>query len=220
MGKKRKSANLHNLTFRSPGVHETTTSIPVRKRNSNVNSAPTRQSRRLKNLALTEDRQIEVDNEPIDLDESEREDVLEIVEIDEPIPCDKSLQEKLDQLVEDVEDVEMLKSKINETDISRDSSSELNYKTLYICSQKKIQSLAFENGKLSNHLLIARAKIEKRESGKDFGAKIMEVLESNLTKATEALVKLSSQAVFPVSPSQPDQVKRRRRNKWKKIEIL
>ncbi|KAK1370240.1 hypothetical protein POM88_036332 [Heracleum sosnowskyi] len=55
----------------------------------------------------------------------------------------------------------MLKSKINETYISRDSSSELNYKTLYICSQKKIQSLAFENGKLSNQLLIARANIEK-----------------------------------------------------------
>ncbi|KAK1376876.1 hypothetical protein POM88_033069 [Heracleum sosnowskyi] len=203
--------------FRSPGVHETTTSIPVTKTNSNVNSTPTRQSQRLKNLAcLAEDRQIEVDNEPIDLDESEREDVLEIVEIDdEPIPCDKSLEEKVDQLVEDVE---MLKSKINETDFSSDRSSELNYKILYIRSQKKIQSLAFENGKLSNQLLIARAKIEKHENGKDYGAKLMEVLESNLTKATEALVKLSSQAVFPVSTSQPDRVKRC--NKRKKGEIL
>lgn len=216
MGKKPKSANLQNLTLQSPsGVHEATTSIPVTKRNSKVNLKPTRQSQRLKNLArLEQDHEVEVDKEPINLDESEREDELEIVEIIEPIPCDKTLEEKVDQLVEDVE---ILKSKINETDFSSDSSSELNYKTLYMRSQKKIQSLAFENGKLTNQLT-ARAKIEKHENGKDFGAKLKEVLESNLTKATEALVKLSSQAVFPVSPSQPGRVKKH--NKRRKIETL
>ncbi|XP_074347845.1 uncharacterized protein LOC141686690 isoform X2 [Apium graveolens] len=219
MGRKPKSSTLHknhNLRFRSSGVRETTTSTPATRRSSNVNSVPTRQSQRLKNLSRPgKGQQIEVDNETIYLDETDGEDFLEIVEIDEPIPCDKSLEEKVDQLVEDVK---ILKSKINETDFSSDGSAELNYKTLYIRSQKKIQSLAFENGKLSNQLLIARAKIEKHENGKHFGAKLKEVLESNLTKATEALVKLSSQAVFPGSTSHPARVKRL--NKRKKIEML
>ncbi|KAL1825937.1 hypothetical protein ACET3Z_012715 [Daucus carota] len=198
MGRKPKSANHHNLQ-----VHDRTNSIPVTKRYLKV-----RQSERLKNVARTR-RAEELENgdvnEPINLEESERDDELEIVQIDEieePIPCGKSLEEKVDQLVEDVE---ILKSKVNERDFPTDGSSELKYKTLYIRSQKKIQSLAFENGKLSNQLLIAHAKIEKHENVKDFVAKLKEVLESNLTKATETLVKLSSQAVFPGSPH-PDRV--------------
>lgn len=75
-----------------------------------VNSTYTRQSQRLKNLArLAQDQQNEIVNEPINLDESEREDELEMVQIDEPIPCGKTLEEKVDQLVEDVE---ILKSKV------------------------------------------------------------------------------------------------------------
>lgn len=74
-----------------------------------------RQSERLKNIARTR-RAEELENgdvnEPINLEESERDDELEIVQIDEieePIPCGKSLEEKVDQLVEDVE---ILKSKV------------------------------------------------------------------------------------------------------------
>ncbi|KAK1377313.1 hypothetical protein POM88_033506 [Heracleum sosnowskyi] len=134
MRSKPRSAQLRNLTFRNPGVHDTTNSIAVTNRNSNVNSTPTRKSPRLQNLACpAEDGKMEVHTEPIDLDESEGEDILEVVGGDLPITRDKSMEGKIDQLVQNVE---KLNSKINQTDFSSDSSSGLSYKTLYIRSQK------------------------------------------------------------------------------------
>ncbi|GMP99815.1 hypothetical protein CsSME_00047153 [Camellia sinensis var. sinensis] len=156
--------------------------------------ANSRRSERLKNVAQpTQNQEIEPVIEEVNLCESEKEDEKEEehephVEENPPesMPAERRLEEKIDYLVQAVEE---LQSKAPKRHFQSDSfSADLNYKSLYIDSQKKIEALKNENFELSKKLDFALGKIEaygdsSRVSSEVLGKLNDMILVSNLVIA-------------------------------------
>ncbi|THG07876.1 hypothetical protein TEA_009573 [Camellia sinensis var. sinensis] len=146
--------------------------------------ANSRRSERLKNVAQpTQNQEIEPVIEEVNLCESEKEDEKEEehephVEENPPesMPAERRLEEKIDYLAP-------------KRHFQSDSfSADLNYKSLYIDSQKKIEALKNENFELSKKLDFALGKIEaygdsSRVSSEVLGKLNDMILVSNLVIA-------------------------------------
>ncbi|KAF5937382.1 hypothetical protein HYC85_024888 [Camellia sinensis] len=161
--------------------------------------ANSRRSERLKNVAQpTQNQEIEPVIEEVNLCESEKEDEKEEehephVEENPPesMPAERRLEEKIDYLVQAVE--ELQSKAFNELAPKRhfqsDSfSADLNYKSLYIDSQKKIEALKNENSELSKKLDFALGKIEAYGDSSRVSSEVLEqlkdmILVSNLVIA-------------------------------------
>ncbi|CDP03627.1 unnamed protein product [Coffea canephora] len=114
----------------------------------------------------------------------------------QPISNQHNLEEKIDFLVQSVEE---FKSQVVQGKKrpfpSETQHMELNYRSLYIESQKKVEALTEENHQLSKKLEFACGKVEAYEKMKDvFGNLKDMVLVSQLEKATEAAINFSAQA--------------------------
>ncbi|KAK9984179.1 hypothetical protein SO802_033704 [Lithocarpus litseifolius] len=119
---------------------------------------------------------------------------------------EKNLEKQIDNIVQRLEiqakTIEDLKSEVSKKSVSSGSSSGayVRYKSLYIDSQKKIEVLTGENKQLSMKLETALGKLEAYENGNHVFSEMLGklkdvILVSNLTKATETAVNMSSQAL-------------------------
>ncbi|XP_057483092.1 uncharacterized protein LOC130769851 isoform X1 [Actinidia eriantha] len=176
-------------------------------------SAIIRRSGRLRNVAPpAENQEVQPVVEEVNLCESEKEDVpLNFCAsakedgpfIEENLPesmaPEWSLEERINYLVQAVEE---LKSKATERHIESDSpAANLNYKSMYIDSQKKIEALTSENFELAKKLEVALAKMEAYSEANRVCSEILDKLKdviviSNLAKATETAINISSQAIL------------------------
>ncbi|XP_030948058.1 uncharacterized protein LOC115972052 isoform X1 [Quercus lobata] len=123
---------------------------------------------------------------------------------------EKNFEKQIDNIVERLEiqakTIEELKSEVSKKSVSSGSPSGayVRYKSLYIDSQKKIEVLTGENEQLSMKLETALGKLEAYENGNHVFSEMLEklkdvILVSNLTKATETAVNMSSQALHTSS---------------------
>ncbi|KAL3531349.1 hypothetical protein ACH5RR_010671 [Cinchona calisaya] len=113
----------------------------------------------------------------------------------EPVSNLQSLEDKIDFLVQSVKE---FKSQGTKSPFrSETHSMEINYRTLYIDSQKKIEALTEENHQLAKKLEFASGKAEAFEQIKDvFGNLKDMVVMTNMARATEAFINLSSQTAI------------------------
>lgn len=197
-------------------THKNSASLSVRKKPLKPGTVTPRRSSRLQNIIQpAQDVEVDACIEHIDLVESEMDDGTDLdkaerdngtdldkaerelepfVEEAEPIPESKTLEERVDRLVEDVE---VLKHKVNSGNISTKGSSSLNYKGLYIYSQKKIDALTKENVQLQNQLQLAQVKIEAYDNLKDDVLDKLKdvIMVSNMSKTTDAVVNLCNRVL-------------------------
>ncbi|KAM7494447.1 hypothetical protein LguiB_029056 [Lonicera macranthoides] len=154
-----------------PKTSKSSASLSVRKKASMNKSLIVRRSVRLQNLIQpAQNREIGPIVEHLNYVESEREDDEPHVEesTPNPIPAEKSLEDKIDRLAETIEELKSM-----------------------------IEALTDENCQLTKKLELTLAKLEAYKEVKDVMDKMKDViLISNLTKATEAVTNLSSQALF------------------------
>ncbi|KAA8543234.1 hypothetical protein F0562_021271 [Nyssa sinensis] len=177
-----------------------------RKKASKYQSTIIRRSERLHNLTPpTRNQEIQSVIEEINLIESDKEDEPHVEQNSPEIGLVKEgLEEKIDHLLQTVEE---LKSKATIGHFPIESSrADLKYKNLYIDSQKKIESLTNENCELAKKLEIAIGKLEAYEKGTRVCSKVVEklkdvILISNLAKATETALNLSSEAIYDIFSS-------------------
>ncbi|KAL4602994.1 hypothetical protein ACB092_10G093900 [Castanea dentata] len=119
---------------------------------------------------------------------------------------EKNFEKQIDNIVQRLEiqakTIEELKSEVSKKSVSSGSPSGayVRYKSLYIDSQKKIEVLTGENKQLSMKLETALGKLEAYENGNHVFSEMLGklkdvILISNLTKATETAVNMSSQAL-------------------------
>lgn len=119
---------------------------------------------------------------------------------------EKNFEKQIDNIVQRLEiqakTIEELKSEVSKKSVSSGSPSGayVRYKSLYIDSQKKIEVLTGENKQLSMKLETALGKLEAFENGNHVFSEMLGklkdvILVSNLTKATETAVNVSSQAL-------------------------
>lgn len=175
--------------------------------------AITRRSERLRNLAPPAQNQ-EIESmvvEEINLCESEKEDEPHVEENPpNSMPAQQRLEEKINYLVQAIKE---LKSKAAERHFRSDSPAmDHKYKSLYFDLQQKIEALTKENQELSRKLDVALGKIEVYEETRRASSEVLEklkdvILISNLAKATETAMNLSSQAILAgfSSPSVADE---------------
>lgn len=124
----------------------------------------------------------------------------------EPISNQHDLGKKIDFLVQSVEEFrsQVVQGKKRPFP-SETQRMELNYRTLYIESQKKVEALTEENHQLSKKLEFATGKVEAYEKMKDvFGNLKDAVLVSQLERATEAAINFSAQAAAASKLNQPE----------------
>ncbi|KAK7285357.1 hypothetical protein RJT34_20126 [Clitoria ternatea] len=121
----------------------------------------------------------------------------------------KNLSEKIEYVFQRVEAldkiIELLKSKVDENIGSCEASSlsSMNYRSMYIESQKKIEVLTDENQRLKEKLANALGKIEVYEKQNHGLIEVLDKMKdtfnvagvSNLAKATEAALNASTQAI-------------------------
>ncbi|XP_017222150.1 uncharacterized protein LOC108198888 isoform X1 [Daucus carota subsp. sativus] len=197
-------------------AHKTPASLSIRKKCLKSETVKPRRSSRLQSL-FQPAKDVEVDTcvEHINLVESEMDDGTDIDEAEkelepfaeeaEAIPEGKSLEDRVDELLGDVE---VLKNKVNSGDFSSKGSSSLNYKGLYIYSQKKVDALTKENIQLQNQLQIAQLKIEAYDNMKDDVLDKLKdaIMVTNMSKATDAVVNLCNKVLDRFSvPSAADE---------------
>ncbi|KAK9282200.1 hypothetical protein L1049_005112 [Liquidambar formosana] len=171
-----------------------------------------RRSVRLRNSVLPA---LKKDIEPVieEIDASEREDEPEVhkeKKLPGPALDERNLEEKIDYLFQLLEaqqqTLEALKSKaIKRSFLSQcHCEADVRYKSLYMQSQKKSEALTEENCQLAKKLENALGKVEAFEKGTHVFSEVLEklkdvILISNVTKATETAINLSSQAILGVS---------------------
>uniref|UniRef100_A0A5B6Z853 Uncharacterized protein n=1 Tax=Davidia involucrata TaxID=16924 RepID=A0A5B6Z853_DAVIN len=178
----------------------------IKKKASKYQSAIIRRSERLHNLTPpTRNQEIKPVIEEINLIESEKEDEPHVEQNSpDPVSGKGSLEEKLDYLLQTVEE---FKSKATKRHFPIESShADLKYRSLYIDSQKKIEALTNENNQLAKKLEIAIGKLEAYEKGTRACSEVVDklkevILISNLAKATETALNLSSEAIYDVFSS-------------------
>ncbi|XP_022758218.1 uncharacterized protein LOC111305193 isoform X2 [Durio zibethinus] len=185
----------------------------VTKAKKRIALAMVRRSQRLQDAATpSQDKDIEHIIEEITMSESEKdEEPLNLGEgkLPEPMLIRKSLEEKVDYLLKQLEEqekaIKALKLKITRdsspTPTGNPTAADVRYRNLYFDSQKKIEALIDENHHVALKLERALGKIEAYENGICEFSKGLEkmkdmILVTNLTRATETAVNLSSQA-FP-----------------------
>ncbi|CAK9151066.1 unnamed protein product [Ilex paraguariensis] len=178
-----------------PEVHKNSVDLPSSKKASKGKSVIIRRSGRLQNSAPpTHNQGIEPMAVTFNLVESDKEDEPQ-AEQSKQMPGEASFAEKLNYLFQNVEE---LKSKATNKQSSSDGPcTDINYRSLYIDSQKKNEALKHENLQLAKKLEFALGKVEAYEKVNDVMESLKEViLVSNLGKATGAVIDISSQAVF------------------------
>ncbi|OMO77708.1 hypothetical protein CCACVL1_14864 [Corchorus capsularis] len=161
-----------------------------------------RRSERLK-FAVTpsQDKDVECIIEEITVSDSEED---EERELPEPSQMPNSLEEKVEYLLQRLEEqqkaIEDLKLKVTmeSSPTGRPCAADIRYKNLYFESQKKIEALT-EKHQLALKLEHALGKAEAYEKGAGLFAEGLEklkdvILVTNLTRATEAAMKFSSEA--------------------------
>ncbi|XP_021805691.1 uncharacterized protein LOC110749813 isoform X1 [Prunus avium] len=173
---------------------KSTKSSHSKKRPKQLNSV-VRRSLRIRNCDMPVQNQ---NIEPVieNISDSEMEEEQPPLE-EQPTLGEKSMEEKIDYLIQLVE-TQNSKAKKRSPVFSK--SPELGYKSLYINSQTKIEALKNENHELSLKLEVALGKLEGYEKGTCAFSGVMEkmkdvILVSALSKATERVVNVSSQAV-------------------------
>ncbi|KAL7198791.1 hypothetical protein ACSBR2_021150 [Camellia fascicularis] len=180
MGRKPKAATIAEaasadmLQNLNPFVEKVAPELKIQTESVGLSSkkktfANSRRSERLKNVAQpTQNQEIEPVIEEVNLCESEKEDEKEDehephVEENPPesMPAERRLEEKIDYLVQAVEE---LQSKAPKRHFHSDSfSADLNYKSLYIDSQKKYGDSSRVSsevlGKLKDMILVSNLVI-------------------------------------------------------------
>ncbi|XP_022155571.1 uncharacterized protein LOC111022677 isoform X3 [Momordica charantia] len=200
----------------NPSIEKTRSQLRVREKTSGSSSSKKRakksypsvirRSERIQNVVQPyQNRDIEPVVEEIAVSDSEKEDeplAQGEKELDEPTSCEQNLHGKIDYVVKLLETqgraIKVLKTK-NLLSESL-SPTEVRYKSLYIESQKKVQTLMDENQQLTQKLETALCKVEAYEKGNQNFSEVLEKLKdvmlvSNLTKVTETAVNASSQAI-------------------------
>ncbi|PSS06383.1 Processed lymphoid-restricted membrane protein [Actinidia chinensis var. chinensis] len=223
MGRKPKAAKVAEATADMPNIltpavemaapqHKMHTKATCLSSGKNTSSI-IRRSERLRHVAPTaQNQETEPVVEEVNLCESEKEDepliFCESAKEDGPfieentpesMTPEWSLEERINYLVQAVEE---LKSKATKRHIESDSpAANLNYKSMYIDSQKKIEALTSENFELSKKLEVALGKMEAYGEANRVCSEILNKLKdllafSNLAKATETAISISSQAIL------------------------
>ncbi|XAR61208.1 hypothetical protein NMG60_11034847 [Bertholletia excelsa] len=232
MGRKPKAAKVaEEPATTAEDVNPTTEIVEPQTKsqlNSNLrqkSSAITRRSARLQHVASpAQNKETEPGLGEINLCESDKEDELPLEDNHEPMPVEKSLEEKMSYVLQAVEE---LKSKAAVgCPRSNGCATDLKYKSMYIDSQKKIEELTSENYELSKQLEVALAKSKAYEEASHVCSELLSKLKdvvmiSNLVKATETAINLSSQAVFcqissPGGNAEPDAAVNLKRKKSRK----
>ncbi|XP_010652116.1 uncharacterized protein LOC100853168 isoform X1 [Vitis vinifera] len=176
-----------------------------------------RRSDRLQNIRLPTPNQ---DVGPVieEIESEEEDEPCAQVEKRSPdsIPGERSLEEKVDYLLQCLEAHEKAIDTLKSEQASKrplqskgPSSSEVRYKSLYFDSQKKIEALTDENCQLSKKLEVTLGKLEVCEKDTRVFSELMDkvkevLLVSNLTKATEMALQLSSKVLGGIAS--PDAV--------------
>ncbi|ONH93595.1 hypothetical protein PRUPE_8G241200 [Prunus persica] len=173
---------------------KSTKSSRSKKRPKQLNSV-VRRSLRIRNCDMP------VQNQNIDpvienISDSEMEEGQPLLE-EQPTLGEKNMEEKIDYLIQLVE-TQNSKAKKRSPVFSK--SPEIGCKSLYINSQMKIEALKNENHELSLKLEVALGKLEGYEKGTCAFSGVMDkmkdvILVSALSKATERVVNVSSQAI-------------------------
>ncbi|KAF2314880.1 hypothetical protein GH714_037037 [Hevea brasiliensis] len=165
--------------------------------------AKVRRSERLQNAVMdTENQDIECILEEITVSESEQEVEPSNEELPEPTLNGKNLHEKVDYLVQLLKTQQKTIDAFNSRATGKTFCSEedsgmgdINYKSLYIDCQKKVEALTEENHQLNRKLEFALGKIEVYEKGYHVAPEVLEKLKdlfkdalwlSSLTRVTEA----------------------------------
>ncbi|XP_022155572.1 uncharacterized protein LOC111022677 isoform X4 [Momordica charantia] len=195
----------------NPSIEKTRSQLRVREKTSGSSSSKKRakksypsvirRSERIQNVVQPyQNRDIEPVVEEIAVSDSEKEDeplAQGEKELDEPTSCEQNLHGKIDYVVKLLETQgRAIKNLLSESL----SPTEVRYKSLYIESQKKVQTLMDENQQLTQKLETALCKVEAYEKGNQNFSEVLEKLKdvmlvSNLTKVTETAVNASSQAI-------------------------
>ncbi|KAK6260101.1 hypothetical protein SCA6_014575 [Theobroma cacao] len=184
----------------------------VTKAKKHIAGTKLRRSGRLYSAGTPQDKDIDRIIEEMTLTESEKDEEplnFEGGKLPEPTLTNKSLEEKVDYLLQQFEEqqktIEELKLKvtIDSSPTGSPRAADTRYRNLYFGSQKKIEALTDENRQLSLKLEHALGKLEAYENGARVFSEGLDklkdmILVTNLAKATERAVNLSSQAFTSV----------------------
>ncbi|VVA24419.1 Hypothetical predicted protein [Prunus dulcis] len=183
-------------------IQQTNSKLPIEEQGTNTSrkrpkrsDAVVRRSLRIQDsIVPTQNQNMEHVIEDTTVSEGENEDEQPAHKMHGSTSGEKSLEEKVNYLVQ-LLDTMNLKARNKNSDFCESPAS--MYKSLYADSQK-IKALETENHQLSLKLEVALAKLEAYENGtrafSEMADKLKDlILVSNLAKATETAVNLSSQ---------------------------
>ncbi|XP_034689825.1 uncharacterized protein LOC117917607 isoform X2 [Vitis riparia] len=220
MGRKSNASKKEEMAHMSGGSNPSLDETKSQPENMQTESHNSLSKKRLKNRCVVIRRSDRLQNICLPTPNQDVGHVIEEIESeeeDEPcaqvekrcpdsIPGERSLEEKVDYLLQCLEAhekaIDTLKSEASKRPLQSKgpSSSEVRYKSLYFDSQKKIEALTDENCQLSKKLEVTLGKLEVCEKDTRVFSELMDkvkevLLVSNLTKATEMALQLSSKVL-------------------------